>query len=307
MSENRPIISLCIPTNGVLEWVIPLLNSIYEQDADNALFEVVITDNGNNLEFSDAIKKYALRYPNLIYTKTDAYEFLSEPETYKNAKGRFIKFINHRTILHKGSLKYLIDFAIENEKIRPIVYFSNGFIGNKESYICKDFSDFVRKLSYWSSWSSGMGFWREEFEAIPKDKKYNELFPHTTILFHNRKASRYLIDNRVLMHEVASGQKPKGSYNLFYAFAVEYLAILCDLVRDGDLKKKDFLYIKDENKYYLAGLYFDYIFKKKYCSYDLTDYKRSLDFFYNLREIKIKMFEIMYIRAIKKLKTLLKR
>lgn len=301
MAEKIPIISLCIPTNGVLEWIIPLLDSIYAQDVDNSLFEVVITDNGDNMKFGESIKRYALKHSNLIYSKTNAYEFLSEPETYKCAKGKFIKFINHRTRLHKGSLKYLIDFVIENDAIHPVVYFSNGFIGTKENYICTDFSDFVKKLSYLSSWSSGMGFWREDFESIPKNKQYNVLFPHTTILFHNREANRYFIDNKVLMHEVDPGQIPKGSYNLFYAFAVEYVAILCDLVREGDLRKQDFLDIKNRNGFYLGSLYFKYIVRKEYCSYDLTEYKKAIQVFYSLTEIKLKMLEVICIKAIKKM------
>ena len=36
-----PIISLCIPTNGVIEWIFPVLDSIYVQGVEENLFEVV--------------------------------------------------------------------------------------------------------------------------------------------------------------------------------------------------------------------------------------------------------------------------
>ena len=48
---SNPIVSLCMPTNGVIEWVFPVLDSVYEQGCDNKEFEIIITDNGNNKEF----------------------------------------------------------------------------------------------------------------------------------------------------------------------------------------------------------------------------------------------------------------
>lgn len=39
---NNPIVSLCMPTNGVAEWVFPVLDSIYNQGCDNNLFEIVL-------------------------------------------------------------------------------------------------------------------------------------------------------------------------------------------------------------------------------------------------------------------------
>ena len=55
---TKPLVSLCIPTNGVVEWVFPVLDSIYNQSVDNALFEIVITDNGNNVVFKKSIQDY---------------------------------------------------------------------------------------------------------------------------------------------------------------------------------------------------------------------------------------------------------
>ena len=35
-------LSLCLPTNGITEWVIPSLDSIYREDMDEDKFEVVV-------------------------------------------------------------------------------------------------------------------------------------------------------------------------------------------------------------------------------------------------------------------------
>lgn len=57
----NPIVSLCMPTNGVIEWVFPVLDSIYGQEVEEGLYEVVITDNGDNTEFKKRITEYKKR------------------------------------------------------------------------------------------------------------------------------------------------------------------------------------------------------------------------------------------------------
>ncbi len=104
-------ISLCIPTNGVSEWAFPVLDSIYNQGVSEELFEVIVTDNGKNMIFREEMLQYAENKKNMIYRVTDAPLFLNEIEAYKSAGGKFIKFINHRTILLAGALKQLISFA----------------------------------------------------------------------------------------------------------------------------------------------------------------------------------------------------
>ena len=51
--ENKPLISLCIPTNGVIYLFAPVLESIYKQECDETKFEVIVTDNGNNEDFKE--------------------------------------------------------------------------------------------------------------------------------------------------------------------------------------------------------------------------------------------------------------
>ena len=304
---TQPLISFCIPTNGISKWVFPVLDSIYNQQIDNALFEVVVEDNGKNVEFKKKMRAYALVHINIQYSETKAHEFLSEVESYKKARGLFIKFINHRTVLKPGALQYFIDFVHINKEEKPCVYFGNGVIKSvdgQEKY--STFNDFVANLSYFSSWSTGMGFWKEDFKKIPIDQRYNVLFPHTTILFNEPKKSKYIIDNNILLDELSVGNIPKGRYNLFYAFAVEYPAIICDLLRRNLITEKTFLKVKNENHAFIQGLYFDYIVLKKGCSYNLEHYKESLDVFYSYKELKKDIFVLFVYRCFRKIMHLLK-
>lgn len=297
--DKTPLLSLCIPTNGVIEWVFPVLDSIYSQNVDTSLFEVVITDNGNNEEFYKLVSEYQKKVDNLFYYKSSGYEFLSEPDSYKNAKGYFIKFINHRTKLAQGTLQFFIDWVKKNKELKPVVYFSNGVLKTNKVTSYSNFDSFVRGLSYWSSWSTGMAFWKDDFNKLEKDAEYNFLFPHTTILFNEKERKEYIIDDTYLLDEIPVGKVPKGRYNLFYAFGVEYVGIISDLLRQDKISKETFLYVKNKNKQFLVGLYASYILLRQKCSYNLTDYKNSLNVFYTHSEIKRLAMLNIFIRGLK--------
>lgn len=189
------LLSLCIPTYGISEWVLPVLDSIYNQNVSDDLFEVIITDNGTNDSFENDLLPYINNHKNLIYKKTNAYSFLNEIESYKLATGKFIKFINHRTIMLEGSINYFIDFVKKYMEEKPFVYFTQGELKTKKEIILNTFDEFVNVLSYWSSWSTGMAFWKEDFDMISNldTSNFNELFPHTTILFSQRKRKNTLL------------------------------------------------------------------------------------------------------------------
>ncbi len=291
--DNKPIISLCIPTNGVIEWVFPVLESIYSQKVDNTLFEVVISDNGNNEEFFNKIQEYKLDHENLVYEKTTAPLFLSEPECYKLAHGCFIKFINHRTKLIDGTLDYFINFVQKyvNSDKKPVIYFSNNTLKTENTIQEYDnFSDFVENLKIYSTWSTGMGIWKEDFDKLRNNTNFNELFPHTTILFNERKREKYIIDNSFLLDEMPQGKKPKGNYDLFYAFAVEYPSILVNLVTSGDLTTEAFLSLKKEVLKFCSNLAVDYFIFRKYCSYDLSSFDKSMKVFFSIKDVYFSIF-----------------
>lgn len=299
----KPLVSLCIPTNGVVEWVFPVLDSIYSQNVDEGLFEVVITDNGKNKEFKSLMQQYINSHFNLIYAETEALSFLNEIESYKRANGELIKFVNHRTKLVGGTLHRLLETVEQYREVKPIIYFSNGMLNIKKGKNEYDtFDQFVKNLSYWSSCSTGMAMWKEDFDKLPEDvSSFNELFPHTNVLFNERTRGKYIIDNSVIFKELPQGYTPKGRYDLFYAFGIEYLWIICTLLIDGDVSFETFQYVKKENLKFMACLYYDYKLRKKYCSYDLSGLKNVYGVFYTYAELKRSVITIITCKLIKKL------
>lgn len=300
---NNPLVSLCMPTNGVIDWVFPVLESIYNQNVNNELFEVVITDNGNNAEFKESIKEYLQTHINIVYAETQALPFLNEIESYKKASGELIKFVNHRTKLVEGTLQRMIDYVESNREIKPITYFSNGVLKmSKDKHEFSSFNEFVKNLSYWSSWSTGMTIWKEDFDRLPEDvSTFNELFPHTNVLFNERHRGKYVIDNSIIFEEMPQGKKPKGNYDLYYAFGVDYPRIIENLLKDGSITVKSYKYVLDKNLEFIASLYWQYNIKKDYCSYDLSGLEDMFGKYYSRADLNKKVAKHIAKGVIKKI------
>ena len=306
---SKPIVSLCMPTNGVIEWVFPVLESIYKQNCSEDLFEVIITDNGNNADFKEKIKSYNKNHSNMHYFETEALPFLNEIESYKRANGELIKFVNHRTLLVESALKQLIDLAKENIGTKPVMYFANGVLKKeKRTFEYETFDQFVKNLSYWSSWSTGMTIWKEDFDKLPEDvSDFNELFPHTNVLFAERNRDKYIIDNTVIFDEMPQGKKPKGDYDLFYAFGVEYPSILLDLYREDSISVATFKSVLKDNLGFLAMLYFVYFIKREYCSYDLNGLNDMFGIFYTKHQLSMQIASFAEKKAMEKIKKIVRK
>lgn len=297
MRNMKPKVSLCFATNGISEWLFPVLDSIYKQDVNYDKYEVIVTDNGNNKQFQKDIKKYITKYPNFIYSHNNSHEFMNQIESIKLARGNLVKVMNHRFMLKEGALQYFVDFEEKYKKEMPFPYFSNGVLKKiKKEKIMETFDEFINDLSIYSSWSAGTVFWKKDVDKAIKECEFNGSFPHIAMLFSKKDASSYIIDNTELMQDVPQDHTKKGKYNLFYEFAVEYLSIITELYRNGFIKSKTLLNIKKDMLMFIGELYLDFVLLKKPCSYDLSNYKDNIKVYYNKKEVLFYSFINLVIR-----------
>lgn len=248
--DNPVILSICIPTNGVVEWVIPAVKSIYEQGVDNSLFEVVITDNGDQSDLSQALESYD--YPNLNYYRNQSQGFTNQIDAFEKCQGLFCKMLNHRSRLLPGSLNKLIDLVNKYKAEKPILYCAEGKAYGDEFVECENTDEFVRRLSFWASWSAGVGAWRSDLEAI-RTKTINPMFPHTVFLFGLRDESKYVIWNE--KYEIMASDTGKGGYDLFKAFGVIFPDILNHLRLLDKISCETFLSVKKDLYKFLCSQY----------------------------------------------------
>ena len=279
----NPVISLCIPTNGISEWVFPVLDSVYAQDVPAEEFEVVVTDNGKDEDFARRMQDYAAGRPNLIYRRTEAVQFANQLEALKLASGEYLKFLNHREVLLEGSLKRMIAFIREQAAEKPVIYFSNGMLDGDGITECRSLDEFCFHLKRWISWTSGVGIWREQYEKLPENFAYDPISPHSSILFAERKRDRYLINNMPFSRDLTGSHEKKGKYDLFKAFAVEEVEIVLKLYISGDISRKTFEAVRKDYGKFVSLLYWQFAVRKEPCSYDLSGFDNVGIFFRKYR------------------------
>lgn len=300
MSE-QPLLSLCIATNGISEWVFPVLDSIYSQNVSSEVFEVVVTDNGHNDEFYSSMQQYKVHHSNLVYERNKAYLFENQIEALRLAKGEFLKFVNHRSVMEPESISWLINIIHDNRASKPVMYFSNGALGLKKPFN-GDFNCFVQNLRQYASWTTGVGVWKEDFEKIPRDHIYNKISPHSDVLFSERNKSLYIIDDKHWTSEIDTNHSKKGSYDLYKAFGVEELTITLSLYVDGDITADTLKFVKKCYEDFLVECYLSFSILKRPCSYDISGFEDVMGIFYDKRRIKRKALVLLLKKIIGKVK-----
>lgn len=274
--DKQPILSLCIPTNGAVEWILPVIESIYSQGYDTDKFEVVITDNGKDSQLPSHIAR--MDYPNLRYKQTTDEGFLNLVTCLKEGKGLFCKMINHRSVMLPGSIADMVALVEKYKDSQPIIYCSDGNIKSAGDYVeCPNTDVFVRHLSYWCSWSAGIGFWQKDIPQIP-NIKLNEMFPNASLLFEIREETNYVIWNE--KYEQMCDDSGKGGYNLFETFSVIFLDLLSELRRKNRISISTFIKVKKDLLVFLKTMYLYEVCMPSKHTYILENIPQSLDVYY---------------------------
>lgn len=273
--DNSPILSLCIPTNGAVQWVLPVLDSIYRQKYDWKKVEVVITDNGKDSELIGYLKEY--NYPNLRYIKTNDEGFLNLVTSLKEGNGLFCKMINHRSVLVDGAIEKMLDLVERYKDSQPIIYCSSGVINIPEIVECNDVDELLQNLTFWCSLSAGIGFWKNDIEHID-EISLNKMFPNTSLLFNIRKDARYVIWN--YRYQIMSDDAGKGGYDLFYTFSVVLLDIIRNICVAGRVTTPTFLKLKKQLLLFIEDYYFSEVVMPTKHTFIIKDVKQSMMVYY---------------------------
>lgn len=278
MADNKPLLSICLPTNGAVQFVTKALDSIYAQeDADKSKYEVFITDNGQDSQLEAALQPY-MKYGNLRYMKTDDKGFLNLITCLKLGNGLFCKMLNHRSVLVPGSIQAWIDMVEQYKDSQPVIYCTDRCLKGDDIIECHNFDTFIRKMSYYSSWSAGIGVWDKDKQILDKIE-CNEMFPNASLLFEMRQDGEYVIWNKKYQNMME--EPTKGGYNIFHTFAVVYLDLLKDLENRGRITDCTFKSVKLDLRKFLASWYYNIFRIPNQYTFDIENVKEHVLVYYN--------------------------
>lgn len=277
---SKYLLSICIPTNGVSRWVVPNVRQIYSLGTDNDIFEVVVADNAPNEEMDVAMAEFS-KYSNFRYVKTKAEGFYNIIENFVQAKGDFMIKINHRCLMQKGSIEKIYQIGCEYIDKKPLIFLPNGNLQKGSRMEFNSFDGFLQELSYWSSLSEGLFFWKEDIAKVP-EIKFAPMSPNVSLMFNCKTKDAFVIDD--FKFGDAQDSTGKYGYDVFYTFAVLYLDLVNQVRIEGYLSRDGFIKIKKDLSKWLRGIYLDMDVLGNNGNYVLKDIKQDLSVYYTKDE-----------------------
>lgn len=272
-------LSICIPTYQRIEITRNTIASIYAdlEEVDMTEFEVIVSD--NDAGQSSICFKKEFPYENFHYYQTKCEGFLNSFHVLSYGQGVFLKLHNNYTQLKKGTLKYLINEIKSYIGIKPTMYFTNGLLEFNRKKEYTNFNEYMYDLSYFSSWSTGFGIWKDDFLRIVDNVQVDKMFPQTSLFISCREKNKYVLNDNILFLDQKVPRK--GGYNPYKVFGIDYLNILNSLCMDGSLEKRVFDKIKtDLLNGYLASRFFKTVIAKM-DKFDSADIKKHLSVYYS--------------------------
>lgn len=251
---NKLLLSICIPTYNRSSYLKNSLNSIVcQKEFQEGNIEIVISDNASTDDTQLVVEEYMSRYENIKYFKNmENVRDQNFALSLSRGKGLYRKLSNDTFLYCPGSLKYICDLIRRYEATREILCFLDGKGKNlKEDIVkCTNFEQFVRTVNNLAYWTGPFGLWENECEEITNDFSGCELMLWQCQKLYNLMADRgraLFINQRLFFVQEVSGKDV--SYGLYQVLHLNFLSILNNYVRKGQLSRETYEKIRVENLY----------------------------------------------------------
>lgn len=116
------LLSIIIPVYNLEQYIRPCLNSIYAQNADTSLFQIVAIDDGSSDGSLSILREYSAKYGNIeIITQQNAGVSVARNQGLDKSVGEYVAFLDGDDFLCDDSLKEVLD-VIQEESTADIFY-----------------------------------------------------------------------------------------------------------------------------------------------------------------------------------------
>jgi glycosyltransferase involved in cell wall biosynthesis len=241
------LVSFCIPTYNRAEVLEICIQSIVNQKSFTDSVEIVISDNASTDSTKKIVEKYKLKYPNnIIYHRNEVN--IGMEENFISAldlgNGKLLRLINDYSIIADNYLDKLTNYILQNKEEESVLFFMNE-TKEQESikFFCLD--DFLKKVTFWTTWIGTFSIWQSDYQEIDNKKKYlGLLFFHNMLLFDvfrsKRKVTIYY-DNFLSISPFVKN----SDYNFINIFVGNYIGeILYNLRKNKEINISTYWYVK---------------------------------------------------------------
>lgn len=230
--QDRPLLSICIPTYNRSSNLDRCLHAILSQLTDDAPVEVLVSDNASTDNTAEVVGRYAARYPSLKYS-CNSENIGADRNIYhvmRLAQGTFVKMQGDDDYCVEGTLMPLIDVVNKHRECGIIhVHVHNN---DRRVYTAEGAEAFLGASMIMSTFISGMILRREDLEQIEQptlflDSSFNQMYLQYAILMKNPKFC--VVNWSMFRYE---GNPPSG-YNFGEVVFRSYQSILRHFIGKG--------------------------------------------------------------------------
>lgn len=119
---NNPILSIIVPVYNLQDYITGCLDSIYDQQADEAQFEVIAVDDGSLDDSLSILQQYATQHNNLrVLHQQNGGVSRARNYAISVSMGRYLTFVDGDDTLYLGSLNSVLA-AIQNTTKFDVIY-----------------------------------------------------------------------------------------------------------------------------------------------------------------------------------------
>jgi glycosyltransferase involved in cell wall biosynthesis len=245
MPDKKPFLSICIPTYNRATHLEKTIQSIITQPVfSRGEIELVISDNFSTDDTERVAKLYSSQNKNILYSRnTQNIHDKNFPKVVSLAHGVYRKLYNDTAIFKNNSLEVLLETVKMNMEKRPVLCFANRNIKglNKKNYNTYNFDEFVRIVSFWSTWIGLFGIWEEDLSKLSNLEAGCELsLWQTTVLFEMVSTKKHVVINNQAIVNLQEVEKKDLRYGIFKVFGQNYLSLYKQFLTDQNLSKNIF-------------------------------------------------------------------
>ena len=246
LENNKPLLSICIPTYNRSMYLKKTCDSIVKQDEFvKKEVELVVSDNFSSDDTEKICKMYASKYSNFVYHRNSSnIKDENFPMVLSKASGIYRKVFNDTFICLDGKLRDMCDTVLKYLDMKPQIFWtiSKYIIDDKNNKYCEmKFRDFVLRVSERMTNLIYFGLWEDDCENILDDVdacKIKIWQADMTLKNAYSKGSVALYNNVIV--DVQNVIDKNVTYNIFDTFYIGFLSLVKKYVDNGVITVSDY-------------------------------------------------------------------
>jgi glycosyltransferase involved in cell wall biosynthesis len=202
--------------------------------------EIVICDNNSDDNTEVIVGSYLKQHNNKIkYIKhaVDIHPHLNFEYALLAGTGTIRKLHNSYFSFAPSSIDILVDIVEKFSIKKPIIFLANGAknIIKEDIFLCNGVDEFVKNVSFWSTWIGGFFVWEDDLIKIGDfNREIDTLLSHTDFLLRAIDFKRLtVVVNKKIMQ--SNRTWPRGGYNVAQVFGENYLGIIKRYISEDKL------------------------------------------------------------------------